>query len=78
MFTRQYGKSDLIKILQGMDFGKLEQTALQIETGIHDSIVVRTPTASNDSQEDAMVALLQSLNRCLLCTIWPCFLVPTK
>lgn len=61
MYTRQYGKSDLKRILQGMDFGKLEQTALQIGTGIHDSIVVRTPTARNDDQKEALAAMMKAM-----------------
>jgi hypothetical protein len=65
MFTRQAGKSDLYRILQGMDFGKLEQTALQIGTGIHDSIVVRTPTARNDDQKDAMAVMLEAMQKTL-------------
>lgn len=65
MFTRQYGKSNLIKILKGMDFGKLEQTALQIGTGIHDSITVSSPTARNDSQKDAMAAMMEAMQQSL-------------
>lgn len=65
MYTRQYGKSDLKRIFQGMDFGKLEQTALQIGTGIHDSIVVRTPTARNDDQKDALAAMMAAMQETL-------------
>lgn len=61
MFTRQSSKS----ILMGMDFGKLEQTALQIGTGIHDSIVVRTPTARNDDQKDALAAMMTAMQETL-------------
>lgn len=65
MTTRQYGKSDLHKTLLGMDFSKLEETAMQIGTGIHDSITIRTPTARSNNQKDAMAAMLQAMQQSL-------------
>lgn len=65
MFTRQAGKSDIYRVLQGMDFGKLEQTAMQIRAGIHDSITVRTPTARSNNQKDAMAAMLEAMQQTL-------------
>lgn len=67
MITRRHGKSDLHKVLQGMDFGKLEQSAMTvIEKGIvvhqsvHDSITVINPTARmTDDAFEAMIIEVQ-------------------
>lgn len=62
MFSRQYGKSNLQKILQGMDFGKLEETAmLHVGKEIHERIMVSSPTARTDHQKDAIAAMHKSL-----------------
>lgn len=72
MSTRQYGKS----ILQGMDFGKLEQRAMSmLEKGelIHDSIMVSSPTMR--MKDDVLDSMLKAMNstitgRCAT-ALWP-------
>lgn len=59
MFTRRHGKSDIQKILQGMDFGKLEQTALKLSNGEY--VTVSSPTGRNANQRDAFNEMIKAL-----------------
>jgi hypothetical protein len=71
MFTRQFGKSDLKRILQGMDFGKLEQTALQIIT--QGGNISEVPTPNKKSYVDQLnlyQAMQQSLTGTFANQLW--------
>lgn len=67
MFTRRHGKSDIQKTLQGMDFGKLEQTALKISNGEY--VTFSSPTGRNANQRNAFNAMIDSLQRNLTGTL---------
>lgn len=66
MTTRQYGKTDLHKVLLGMDFSKLEETAmLSAGKSIHERILVSSPTARNDNLKDAMAVMVDAVQQSL-------------
>lgn len=63
MFSRQHGKSDMLRILQGMDFGRLEETALKLSNG--ERVMVSNPTARNNSEKVALAAMMTAMQHSL-------------
>lgn len=67
MVTRQGNKAANFGSLYGMDFGKLEQTALSITNGEY--VTVSSPTGRNANQRNAFNAMIDSLQRNLTGTL---------
>lgn len=61
MVTRQGNKAANFGSLYGMDFGKLEQTALSITNGEY--VTVSSPTGRNAKQRNAFNEMIKALQR---------------